>query len=486
MSLFSVISGIVKLRGKTGNVIDSVTHADGLERLATDSHIIATENASYYPSPDSKPTGNTSHVFVDSAGSLQVRGPVLTDEVSFRDDFGGSSLYTDLTGTVTFTNGSATVTGSGTAFLSEVNLEHLLRLSSHADTALVAVGEVVSDTEIELSEPYAGANGSGTAVKSFWIAKTVTGGTVSVVTSKLNLVTNTASGAIAQIKRIADFPPFLLSFNTSISQRIANQSLDIGFADDPDAAVAEVELVFSGTDNTKVNLYTSASSGESETNTFTLPGGLVTSSAITYQIEVTNQRVALFVNGTFAGENQLHIPGPYTTMSMYAKLKNTGATASTTTAVVDVMWFNNFNRLEIASSTKGDPLSTRVVEDTHYVTGVITTTATTADQVIVSYTVPAGKTFWLAGYMVNNGETTIRGVPVKVGRNTVTGEPAGPGTLDGNILRVFNMAASTFRDEWFGSSPIRCGAAGDVMKITVTPSGGTTTIWRASMTFVLR
>jgi hypothetical protein len=79
--------------------------------------------------------------------------------------------YLSLTGTVTFTQGSTTVTGSGTSFLSEVSAGEIVILDSDASTVHIepipwaAVASVDSDTQITLASAYNGAGGSGSASK---------------------------------------------------------------------------------------------------------------------------------------------------------------------------------------------------------------------------------------------------------------------------------------------------------------------------------
>jgi hypothetical protein len=448
--------------------------------------LVVEDMTSWLPAPQNFYPGTFGHLYRDINGQLQIRGPVLSDEASFRDDFTNTGLADNLTGTVTFTNGSTTVTGSGTAFLTEISSEFYLRLSSHAEGTYVPVVNVLSDTELELESPYTGANGSGIAVKSRWVATLLTGGSVSVSSSQVQLICNTTNGAKATINRFGDYPPYVIGFSTYLSQRIANQESQMGLVDDPLNISAQTIIFFSGTDNTKVGLRTSWTSADIEETIFSLPGGLTTASKIEYQLEINVSRVTLTANGVFIGEHKLHIPGPYQSLVLHVNLRNTAATASTTTVYIDTFYFINFDQLQVVSTPKNDPISVRMTEDEHHITGVLTTTTTTVDQVLISYTVPTGKALWILGYSVNNGETAIRGNPVKIGKNTITSEPASPGILDNNILRTFNMPQSSIRSEDFSGMPRRLGNAGDVIKVTVTPSGVTSTIWRASLDFILR
>lgn len=75
-------------------------------------------------------------------------------------------------GTVTTTNGSATVTGSGTAWLANVDAGMLFVTGAER---LYVVKAVVSDTEITLSEPYEGTTGAG---KNYTLAALATIGTI--------------------------------------------------------------------------------------------------------------------------------------------------------------------------------------------------------------------------------------------------------------------------------------------------------------------
>ena len=72
------------------------------------------------------------------------------------------------TGTVAVTNGSATVTGTGTLFSANVTAGDFFTVVS--DNAFYTVGSVDSDTQLTLTANYAGVTGSGkayTMVKDF-------------------------------------------------------------------------------------------------------------------------------------------------------------------------------------------------------------------------------------------------------------------------------------------------------------------------------
>ncbi|MBD3329997.1 hypothetical protein GF354_00530 [Candidatus Peregrinibacteria bacterium] len=76
-----------------------------------------------------------------------------------------NNASTDLTGTVTFTNGSTNVSGSGTSFSSEVVAGDYIYLTGDGKTARALVSSVDSNTQITLAANYAGTGVAGTGVK---------------------------------------------------------------------------------------------------------------------------------------------------------------------------------------------------------------------------------------------------------------------------------------------------------------------------------
>lgn len=70
-----------------------------------------------------------------------------------------------LTGTLTFTNGSTAVTGSGTAFESELKVGYHIILD--ADVVWAEIASIESDTALTLTEAYTGTGGSGAGSKGW-------------------------------------------------------------------------------------------------------------------------------------------------------------------------------------------------------------------------------------------------------------------------------------------------------------------------------
>lgn len=77
-----------------------------------------------------------------------------------------STLTRNLTGTITFTNGSTAVTGVGSLFTSELRIGDWIRLSTDADSTASyrRVSAITSDTDLTLGATYGATGGAGTGV----------------------------------------------------------------------------------------------------------------------------------------------------------------------------------------------------------------------------------------------------------------------------------------------------------------------------------
>jgi hypothetical protein len=173
-------------------------------------------------------------------------------------------------------------------------------------------------------------------------------------------------------------------------------------------------------------------------------------------------------------------------MEIVAAIKNETTASNSTKLLFDSIYFSNQNQLQIASSFT-EPVPIIVREDLHTLTGKTTTNTTTSDQIILSYTVPSGKVFYLLGYCVSV-EGGADANPLKIGRNDISSEPGVSGSVDSNLFRVFNIPStmSTPLEIDFGGNPRRIAAEGDEVKVAVTPSSNVSTTWRVSLDYTLR
>ena len=468
---------------KIGNVNDALKITGSIDATTT-----AQSTGSYFPVPSGTyhytDAYDDSNLTVDYMGNLSTRGPVLTDEGSFRDDFSYQYINGTLTGSLTFTNGSQLVTGVGTYFTSELDGEKYIKLQTDSGIYYQQVLNIYDDENLDLYEPYSGTSGSGTANWAYWLENySGTGSNISILNSVLSLVSGTSSTGYSRISREGDYGPIVYGGYLSITDRRANQEIEFaleGKLDGRDAAC----FIFTGTDNTKVTTVTSSSSNlnDLETNTVTLPIG-TTAEYHRYRVEISHRRVSFFIDDIEVSTHRTHIPGLYEVINPELKVLNTGAVAGSTTVNCDYVYFENLDVVGIGTEFTGKPIDVVQTEDVHYITGKLSTNSNTADQLVLSYTVPSNKKFYIIGYHLetdNNGSNIC-----KLGKNTMTSEPASPGIVDHNIFRLFKIAnqGTTFEDF---STPRRIGSAGDIIKLLITPNANNATNWRATIDFVLR
>lgn len=312
-----------------------------------------------YPDPEAQNFGNDFALNADSFGNLQVRGPVITDETSSRNDFVGSSLAEILSGTVKFASNSTRVDGIGTFFTTQVRSGSYIRRTAGTDAEYIQVDYVQDDSTLYLTSNYSG-NFNNVPFQQVEYNPTVVGGaSYNVSNSFLNLVSSTANGNQVYIERQGDYLPFNLQFSANISQRIANQTAFIGFRDNSITPNRQAVVVFDGTVNTTIKFITSSSSAAADTQTtvITLPGGVNTASAQTYQIDLVGQQACLLINGVLVATHSLHLPGPYDVLKIVSGIVNTAA-VTTTTLAVDYLYFSNQNRLNMGNDFQSDPIST--------------------------------------------------------------------------------------------------------------------------------
>jgi hypothetical protein len=254
------------------------------------------------------------------------------------------------------------VTGSGTAFTSQIQVGQWIKKTADSETLFVQVASVISDTALTLSSAYAGTTASTTGVVSSWLTVTASGGSIALASSIISLASGTTSGQKCYIQRLGDYLPYTFQAYAAISQRIANQNVLIGFQD-TFTGTKQAVVQFTGTTNTQVNFITAFSSAASDiqTTTVTLPNGATTSSYNLYKIDIAGNQATLSINGTIVAVNAQHLPGPYDNLNVFAGISNTGVAASSTTLTVDYIYFYNCDRVQIDSDFGGEPIKVDVV-----------------------------------------------------------------------------------------------------------------------------
>lgn len=443
----------------------------------------------FAPDPSNNPYQPNSDevvsLYVDGEGSLVTRGAIVTDEGSIREDFTGTDINKLLTGTVTFTNGSDVITGVGTLFTQELNRDHYVKSSNDGYTFWLPILRAPTDTTAYLDGVYQGATYTGTADATRWLSYPFgdTPGDYSVESSKIVISSGVDSSGGYSIFRDGDYLPMFTTLVASLSQMIDNQNAFLGFRDDVVNPTMYCDIVFPGTDPTII-LFRSAWNSDEQSSVVSLPSGLDVTQLLRYKIDVSADYCALTVNGVLVVRHDSHIPDPYTDMYLCGGVYNEGAT-SNTNLTIDSVFFSNQDQIQIASSFVS-PISVITKEDQHSILGTLVTTSTTEDQVILSYTVPTGKVFYIIGYRIENA-SSINGSPIKIGKNTISSIPSSPGSIDNNLFRIINLASNSNTGEVdYGSNPRKLGVGGDVIKVTVTPSGSLSSTWYAALDFVLR
>jgi hypothetical protein len=333
------------------NPADDVNLGDASNPIRTDpvglteQPIAADEVSDYAPSPASV-IGESTRLTADPSRQLMIRGPVLTDEETFRDDFSGSSLTTALTGTVTVVNGSTTVIGSGTAFRAQLDTLKYIRLSAHADTTLARISRVISDTQLELESGYTGASGSGAAIWSYWIPTIPTGASISVIDSLLTLSASMTNGHIVGIERNTDYLPLSVIFVATSIGCDVDRVVTIGLEDILGTANASAVMQFTSL-STIVNCKSTFSTDSYEETEVSFPGSATTSTQNIYEIIVSADAVAYKINNVQILQHRIHVPPPYVQLKAVAYIRNLATPSVTDSTIIDAIYVKSHNDIDV-------------------------------------------------------------------------------------------------------------------------------------------
>lgn len=318
-----------------------------------------------YPAPLNAIVG-TSNPTIDAFGNLETRGPILTDEGSLRDDFTGAALTTALTGTVTFTNGSTTVTGAGTAFTTQVAVGQYIKKSADPEADYVQVSFITSDTALTLVSNYVGTTGGAASVVSNWQTVTpATGGSFAVSASVVTLACGTAANGTGSLRSLGDYLPYSIQFYAEVSQRIINQTIYMGVQDVVGITPNQQATVqFTGTTNTTVNFVTcfANTAADTQTTAVTLPNAGTTATYHLYKIDLSSNQATLSIDGIVVATNTVHLPSPYTDLFITAGVVNGGtAPASNTNLLIDYVFFENVDRIQIDNDFAGEAMPVHAI-----------------------------------------------------------------------------------------------------------------------------
>lgn len=106
-------------------------------------------------------------------------------------------------------------------------------------------------------------------------------------------------------------------------------------------------------------------------------------------------------------------------------------------------------------------------------TGSLVTTTTTADQVVLTYTVTSGKTFYLQYVLMNGYRTSLPGNvnPIRLGAMSLE-VPSGT-----KVITIDRFHAPSNDSPFNFNLPISSGTA---IRVVVTPGASNSTTWRAN------
>lgn len=407
-----------------------------------DTSVLADEYSSYDPDPSSINDGAKIPLSVDYSGNLRIRGPVTTDEGSFRDDFPGTSLATALSGSAQY-NGSTSVGGNGSAlYTTEVKAGQYIKKTADPETSFRQVDYVESNSQLYLTTAYP-SSGVAASVVSNWKTYTPTGGSLSVASSVLSIASGTLSGNIAGIERFGDYLPYNLSFRASISQRIANQDSYIGFASGPTATAGpSARFLFTGTDATKATCTSSSSTAAAdlESTLITLPIG-TTATSHTYRIDVTSTAVNFTIDDVIVCTHLNHIPSPYDNVGFYALIFN-NAVVTTTTMALDWVSFLNSNQIEVTNGFKEPFLVKESPNSSTYSAAVTALSSANNPTDIFTITGSATKTIRVTRVRVDGTQTTSGTANIQIIRRS-TANSAGTSTAPTPVAHDSTNVAAT-------------------------------------------
>ena len=229
------------------------------------------------------------------------------------------------------------------------------RLLTDPDNQLKVRGSVLTD-EGTFRDDF-----SGTSLSPVWTTQQTGNATLSIANSLATIGSGTQSGNVSLIATTGDYGPISFRSNFFVSQRIANQTIDVGFKDAATGQQIGAFFRFTGTSNLVVSCVTQSSSDPSDiqTTTVSYSKGVTSAVASDYYIEVQPDQVTFILNGNQVAQHKLHIPGPYDAMNIYAEILN-AAVVTNTNLVLDYVYFINQNSLQVNNSFEGDSLPVRI------------------------------------------------------------------------------------------------------------------------------
>lgn len=305
----------------------------------------------YWPNMESIETEKV-ELNVDPSGALQVRGSFTTDEGSYSTDFTGNSIYTILSGTCIFENGSTTVSGIGTSFLSQLSYGDFIKLSSDTLIDYTRIISIISNTELELEYGYTGTTTNG--VGYFTGFEQIIEGDASLDVDRSLLIINggSQSNSLAQVSRVVDFLPTAgILRNFSFSQNTPQTDCFFGFFDSHDYRTSNVAayVIFLEAQTAQLITKTSNSSYDTNVVTFTLPNKTYIYTPARWKFEVTDDKVSVYYNDILLAASNNHLPPIYKPLNFNIGVFNKSIPETPVILYLDEILFKNVDVINTAS-----------------------------------------------------------------------------------------------------------------------------------------
>lgn len=298
---------------------------------------------------------------VDTAGSLMVRGPTLTDEGSFRANFSGTTLSSPIGNVIA--SASQVSSTDASLYLGPYSIKpgEYFKVSADADTAYKQITSL-SAMYLLLESNYVGTT-STTMTGARSVMKPIYSGSGSGITvgtgttyQAATITSGTASGGLALLSRRVDYGPLMYKAMIAIPSQNANQFSWFGYQDGETSSPRWFAR-FRNTGSTTTIVCetgrnpTSAPNTTTETESYTVtyPNGLLSTADQEFQIHMLQDQVVFMISGIVVATCTKVIPGPSDVMYAVAGQNNAAATTAGSLRVTYIA-SKNFNSIDTAQN----------------------------------------------------------------------------------------------------------------------------------------
>ena len=312
-------------------------------------------NLPYLPGYGGVSAGH-SDLSVDEGGALVARSTVMTDEGSYRY-IGSTGAFGISVGSATWTKDSFTVVGTG--FLAyDIPVNGYLSTGSDGTATWYRIVSI-SDTEIELETAFPGTTTTATTYCAVMRPVQGTGASVTTNNGAIAIQSGTTASSVCELERDVDVLPLAKETEISISQRIDNQDIYVGFYDESSTTKYWAWFRFTGNNNRQVicetafNRTGTPGSNEKQTtivNLGSIPAlqTVATEQFVRYRIECILDSVRFLVNDIPVALHRRVTMRPQDLLTSTIRVVNGTTPATSTTVLINSDFVSNYNRLAVS------------------------------------------------------------------------------------------------------------------------------------------